>query len=310
VAIVTRIYDLVMTHKLDTDDFFIHRVQQHCAERGLNFFLIEPTWVDAFYRLLEQGRISPRVLLNMHSEHHEPTDIYRLLVNLAFEKKVRIIDPPDLAQAAFDKANLHPRLAAADFRLPYTVIVPRDQIPGFRFSDAEMENLGCPFVVKPSLGYGKRGVILDALGAHDLLRSQKAWPDPAYLVQRKIVPQDLGGTPGYFRIFYVFSAIWICWWNCYTDQYRLSTVEELERYALHPLQEIACNLARLTRMNFFSTEVALADSGEFVLIDYVNDQCHMLTQSANPLMGVPDEVVAGIARRLVDGAQQLIARNG
>jgi len=31
-----------------------------------------------------------------------------------------------------------------------------------------------------------------------------------------------------------------------------------------------------------------------------------LTQSANPIMGVPDELVAAIAQRLVEGAQQLI----
>ena len=55
-------------------------------------------------------------------------------------------------------------------------------------------------------------------------------------------------------------------------------------------------------MQFFSSEIALTEAGEFVLIDYVNDQCHMLTQTANPRIGVPDEVVAGIARQLVDGA--------
>ena len=42
-----------------------------------------------------------------------------------------------------------------------------------------------------------------------------------------------------------------------------------------------------------------------VLIDYVNDQCHMLSQSANPRIGVPDLVVAGIAQKLVEGARQL-----
>ena len=42
--------------------------------------------------------------------------------------------------------------------------------------------------------------------------------------------------------------------------------------------------------------------GAKMLIDYVNDQCHMLTQSCSPQMGVPDEVVAAIARCLVDGA--------
>jgi hypothetical protein len=43
-----------------------------------------------------------------------------------------------------------------------------------------------------------------------------------------------------------------------------------------------------------------------VVIDYVNDQCHMLSQSADPQKGVPDDVAAGIASRLVQGAKGLI----
>jgi hypothetical protein len=42
------------------------------------------------------------------------------------------------------------------------------------------------------------------------------------------------------------------------------------------------------------------------LIDYVNDQCHMLSQSANPQMGVPDAVVTAVATRLVEGVAELI----
>jgi len=45
-----------------------------------------------------------------------------------------------------------------------------------------------------------------------------------------------------------------------------------------------------------------------VVIDYVNDQCHMLSQSANPQIGVPDELVAAIARRLVEAAKENIAQ--
>ena len=65
----------------------------------------------------------------------------------------------------------------------------------------------------------------------------------------------------------------------------------------------------LTGMKFFSSEVALSEAGEFVLIDYVNDQCHMLSQSANPRIGVPDELVAAIARRLIEATKELIAKN-
>ena len=96
---MARVYDLVMTHKLDADDFFIHRVQQHCAEAGLNFFLIEPIWAQPFYDRLAQGALWARVLLNMHSEHHLPQEIYHRLVRLAHERGTRVIDPPAVALA-------------------------------------------------------------------------------------------------------------------------------------------------------------------------------------------------------------------
>ena len=302
-----RTYDFVMTHKLDADDFFIHRVQQRCAERGWNFYLIEPLWVEAFYDKLQQGRIRARVLLNMHSEHHQPDDIYHRLVRLAFERKTLVIDPPDIALAAFDKAQLHPRLQAAGFTLPFTLVVTASEIPTFKLRPEDQARLGTLFVIKPSLGYGKRGVILDATSEHDLSRSMAHWPDQRYLLQTRIVPRTLNGAPAYFRLFYAFGSVWFCWWNCYTDRYSILTVEEMDTYKLQPLRDIICRLADLTQMRFFSSEVALVESGDFVLIDYVNDQCHMLTQSSNPQMGVPDEVVAGIARRLVDGAGQWLA---
>ena len=65
-----------MTHKLDTDDLFIHKIQENAVAARLNFFLIEPLWVDCFYQALEKGRVWPRVLLNMHSAHHQPDEVY------------------------------------------------------------------------------------------------------------------------------------------------------------------------------------------------------------------------------------------
>src|SRR5216117_2457567 len=88
-----RTYDLVMTHKLDADDFFIHCVQRNCAEARLNFFLVEPLWVEAFFEQFKNGKIWPRALLNMHSEHHQPDEIYHRLVKLAAERGSFVIDP-------------------------------------------------------------------------------------------------------------------------------------------------------------------------------------------------------------------------
>ena len=305
---MTRIYDLVMTHKLDADDLFIHRVQHHCAEQGLNFFLVEPVWVEPFCDLFAKGKVWARALLNMHSEHHLPEDIYHRLIRLAHERNTQVIDPPDVAAAAFDKARLHSRLAVAGFNLPFTLIVPREQVENWVLSETDRAGLGTPFVIKPAMGYGKRGVIMDATSERDLARSVALWPDRHYLVQNRIVPRVSNGEPAYFRVFYVFGSVWCCWWNCFTDRYRLPSWAEEEQLALTPLRDIVHRIAALTGMKFFSSEIALTESGEFVLIDYVNDQCHMLSQSANPQMGVPDELVSAIARRLVEGVSQMIQR--
>lgn len=308
VASVRRTFDLAMTHKLDADDFFIHRVQWHCAERRLNFFLIEPLWVDLFLQRLEAGELQVRVLLNMHSEHHDPDEIYHRLVRTAHARGTAVIDPPDVALAAFDKARLHPRLVEAGLPVPPTVIVPGNARGTFRLSDADRATLGSPFIVKPSLGYGRRGLVTDAEGEGDVDRSAAMWPGADYLLQRVIVPRDLGGEPAYFRVYYVFGAVFCAWWNCFTDRYRVLTPSDEERLALSPLRVLVGRVAELTGMRFFSSEVAVTEAGEFVLIDYVNDQCHMLAQSASPSMGVPDDLVAEIARCLVAGAAGLLTR--
>ncbi len=307
-TVVTRTYDLVMTHKLDTDDLFIHEIQKNAVAARLNFFLIEPVWVDCFYDALEKGRVWSRGLINMHSEHHQPDEIFHRLVRLASEKNVKVIDPLDRALEAFDKARLHPRLVAAGINVPYTVLVPRAEAETFSLSDEQRSALGAPFVIKPAMGYGRKGAVLDAVAEQDIARSITAFQNDNYLLQKHIVPRQINGAPAYFRVFFVFGSVWCVWWNCFTDQYRVVTPQEAIDLELKPLEETIRQIAQLTGMSFFSSEIAQTESGEFVVIDYVNDQCHMLSQSANPQMGVPDEIVAAIARRLVEAARGLIGR--
>lgn len=308
VIVVTRIYDLAMTHKLDTDDYFIHTIQRLCAEARLNFFLIEPAWVELFFEYLQQGKVWTRVLLNMHSEHHEPDDIYHRLVKLAAERNTQVIDPPDRAQAAFDKSRLHPRLVDAGIDVPWTLIMSSERPDDWHFSKEERAALGTPFVIKPAMGYGRKGLVMDATSETDLTRSESAWPDRNYLLQRRIVPRERAGAPVYFRVYFVFGSVWLSWWNCYTDQYRLVTEAERAELGLDQLEAIARKIAAITGMTFFSTEIAQTEDGKFVVIDYVNDQCHLLSQSAHPQLGVPDELVAAIARRIVEAVQSAIGQ--
>src|SRR5688500_12548628 len=208
-----------MTHQLDADGFFIHCVQRGCAERGMDFFLVEPLWVKAFLEAFERGEVWARALLNMHSEHHLPQDPFHRLVDLAEGRKTIVIDPPSVAQAAFDKSILHPRLEAAGIGVPPTIFVAAADAATLVLGVEQKEALGDPFVIKPARGYGKKGVILDAHGEADLARSMAAWPDDKYLLQRKIIPRYLEGRPAYWRLFHVFGSLWWCWWDCFTDRY-------------------------------------------------------------------------------------------
>jgi hypothetical protein len=201
-------------------------------------------------------------------------------------------------------------LVAEGLRVPFTVIVPQEGVAGFVLSESDRAALGTPFVIKPGMGYGRRGVVLDATHERDLDRCAAAWADANYLVQQRIVPRMLNGEPAYFRVFFAFGSIWCCWWNCFTDRYRAVSATEEAELSLGPVREIVGRLASLTGMKFFSSELAQVDSGEFVLIDYVNDQCHMLSQGADPQKGVPDEVVAAIAGRLVEGVVEMIRARG
>jgi len=75
--------------------------------------------------------------------------------------------------------------------------------------------------------------------------------------------------------------------------------EDIERYHLHPLFEVIEKIARVCKVNFFSTEIALDSNGKFIAIDYVNEVCDMRPKSKH-FDGVPDRIVEKIGSKIVD----------
>src|SRR6185503_16259421 len=99
------------------------------------------------------------------------------------------------------------------FNVPPTILVNAGDARDLRFTDDQRQLLGAPFVIKPARGYGRKGVLLDAMSEIDLQHSMALWPDEKYLIQKKIVPRDLEGRPAYWRLFHAFGSLWWCWWN-------------------------------------------------------------------------------------------------
>jgi hypothetical protein len=185
--------------------------------------------------------------------------------------------------------------------------------------------------VKPANGFGGRGVVrverpepgtLAAVVAG--VRGQSG--RDAVLIQRAVrcpplTADDGGERPAYWRVLYCLGELLPFWWDGSEathgrPNYRPLTEVEIDRHGLDPVLDYVNDLAELSGLDWFSTELCLSEGGEpslhtvrgrdgrerpVVAIDYVNDQCDMDVQSRWP-GAVPDEVVRHVAACFAEAA--------
>ncbi|MBE0711275.1 MAG: hypothetical protein IH583_02745 [Candidatus Aminicenantes bacterium] len=162
----------------------------------------------------------------------------------------------------------------------------------------DLAPLGSPFVVKPAnTTGGSVGVVADAAGPADVLTARRTYPADKYLLQERIIPEVRDGKRFWFRGFYVFGEVHLTWWDDRTHLYAELGYDEAAARSLGPIYQIVRTIARVSRLRFFSTEVARDVRGRLLVVDYVNEICDMRLQSSHP-DGVPDAVVARIANRI------------
>lgn len=298
-------YDVVLAY---VHDYFSSRVRELCAQFDLSFFLVEPVWLADFVRKLQDGELNVRVLIDMASDAYLPDDLYFILAKEVKRRGGHVIDDPEAGAIMGHKSRFHTMLVDYGVPVPETVIVQRNELNAFRLTETVIAQVGTPFVVKPAWGSGRQGVILDARSAADLHRSAEAAPySDALLLQRKIVPKSLDGHVGWFRMFHVYGEVIPCWWHPTTGDYQLVTPLEERRFRLAALTRIMKDIARVSKIHFFSSEIALAEDGRFLVIDYLNTECDMSAKSFWP-SGVPDELARHVAWVLVERAMAIAKR--
>jgi hypothetical protein len=208
-----------------------------------------------------------------------------------------IINDPEHLPRANDKATMHLELLAHGIHVPYTIIIgPHegddvDRVP-------ELHEIGVPFIIKPANGGGGRGVILGAQGKVDVVQARRALWEDKMLLQEEIRPVQLPGGMAWFRTFRVGEHVHLCWWNRENGRYRPVSLEEEHDFNLGPLKTITHEIGKICGLILFSTEIALSRTGQFVAIDYVNDQPDFRPQSKTA-DGVPDSVLRAIVTDIV-----------
>ncbi len=289
-------YDLVVAYDWDYDADFVRLVGEAARGRGLTTLLVPPAEAGRTLEAFRAGAIDLAVLFDRAAG---VTPDFAGLQALAAERGRDVLERLDKLRWASDKATMHLEFLTAGLRTPHTVILPAFAAePDVALTPEDLAPLGAPFVVKPAnTTGGSVGVVADAAGPDDVRAARRTYPNDKYLLQEKVVPESRAGRRFWFRGFYVLGEVHLTWWDDRTHVYAELGHDEAAALGLGPIYAIVRTIARVSRLRFFSTEVARDAAGRLVVVDYVNEICDMRLQSAHP-DGVPDAVVARIAGRV------------
>lgn len=298
-------YDFVMgwPEPVNKDDLFVRTMEEQCKIRKLRNIFIDTRNLDSITKKIKKNDIKVRFYLDMASETYDLQNPFTKLVYLLKDKGTRVVDDPDDVKAAADKSITHFDLVNAKVPVPYTLVI-RHWEPSRKLTQDEEEKLGLPFVVKPALGYGQKGVkiITKKRSLKEIGEAREFSPGDNFLLQEFVEPKKINGMVAWFRVYQLFGEIMPCWWNPETHEYKQVTLKEMDDHKLMPLVRIASEIGRITRVDWFSCEIAInAKNNKFVVIDYMNDQCAIYPKSEHK-DGVPDDLIVLLTQRIIEKA--------
>ncbi len=288
-------YDLCVAWNWQYDADFITLLDAVCTSRGLSMLQITLTNLAECLHGLAEKEIGCRAFFDRASDA-DPQ--FMPLVQWVHENRIYNINSYERASLTWDKAQMHSLLIAAGLDVPHTIVLPayleQPEIPVI-----DLLTFGEQFTLKPAHGSGGVGVLINATSWEQVLMSRQEHATDQYLLQAHVVPKQLEMRPAWFRVLYCIGRVYPCWWNPMSHIYTPVTPEERTFHGLERLDHVTALISRLCGLDLFSTEIALTDQDQFVVVDYVNDQIDLRLQSAAQ-EGVPDSIVRDIAERLMN----------
>lgn len=291
-------HDLCVAWNWEYDADFMARLDGVCRARGLSLLQVTPDSLEGVLNCAAEQQLGFRVFWDRASE---VDDRFLPLVHYAGEQGAAWINPYAQACATWDKAIMHLGFVDAGLEVPRAIILPAYE------EQPALPAVGLPaldgqFTLKPAHGSGGEGVVTQVTSWEQVLAARQEHANDRYLLQAHVVPKEVGGRPGWFRVITCTGRVYPCWWDPQTHVYRPVTWAEQTELGLASLHDTALAIAGLCGLDLFSTEIALNCDDVFVVVDYVNDQIDLRLQSKTA-DGVPDGIVQDVAERLVSQAE-------
>ncbi|HEY6907527.1 MAG TPA: hypothetical protein VI230_08655 [Ignavibacteriaceae bacterium] len=286
------IYDLALAHVWEYDSDFIGLVEKTLHEAGLSTFLISQHNINEVLDNVMKRRLHFNFYLDRAWDVDER---YENLGKILTRRKSYLFNEYKKVRHAIDKASMHLEFMTAGLHVPYSIIIPpHSENEDLLLSVDDLAKLGRPFIIKPCITTGGGiGVVTGAETLKEVLSERAVNFNDKYLLQEKIYPKILEGKRAWFRSFWAFGRSIPVWWDDQTHLYETISPEDYRIFRLNRLRRITKKIAELTSLDFFSTEIVQTEEDNFLLIDYVNDQCDMRLKSRH-YDGIPDSIVQDI----------------
>lgn len=297
------IYDLCIAWNWEHDADFVQLLESACVARGLTLLSVSTHNLQETLPLLLNGNSSFLVYFDRASEA-DPA--FLPLVDIARACHARRLNPREIADRAYDKAAMHHAFVNENIPTPQTIILPAyNHQPDLPFID--LTPLGGRCAVKPALGGGGEGVLMEISNFEQVLAARRQFPEQQYLLQEHLTPKTMAGLAAWFRVLYCLGRIHPCFWDVKTHVYTPVPTKEDAPSDLGNLWCLVKRIACVCSLDVFSSEIVWTEADRLLVVDYVNDPIDLRLQS-HAIDGVPDFIAEDIASKIADAAAETKSR--
>jgi hypothetical protein len=288
-----REYDLCLAWEWQYDLDFVNLLEAACQNHGVSLLQITPPLLDQLLPVLANCEVTFHAFLDRASDA-DPR--FLALIDWVRGQNVLRINRFRNARRAWNKVFCQEDFDDKGLTTPITIVIP-SYLEEPVLAPVDLSPLGSTFYIKPAHGGGGKGVVNEATAMEQVLTARQAFPADQYLLQASVTPADLGGRKAWFRILYCAGDIHPCWWDTRTHEYTPFIPTPDQQSLDDCLRETLRTIAKLCKLELFSTEIAYTEEAGCVIVDYINDPVDLRLQTKTS-DGVPDKIMAAIADRL------------
>jgi hypothetical protein len=292
-----KVYSIGLATDCQLDNNFFELIEKAAQNKGLTTYKVNTYNIDETIFQIENHQIG---FLTFYDRASDSSDQFLRLYPALIEHQTTFFVDLDKQKIASDKSIMHEHFVKNNIIVPKTLIIPEErQLKSINLIESDLDILGRPFVIKPSLHTGAgSGVYLNGFTLKDVEEKRKEFTEDKYLLQEKIYPKEIYLKRFWFRSFYICGTFITTWWDDYKHWYEPLSKSDFEKIDIARINEMIMKIHDICELNFFSTELAITDQDRLYAIDYVNEICDMRLQSLHK-DGIPDDIVKTIAEEII-----------